>query len=555
MASAEFHYDLLADLKGQIAYSPRAVKRRIIKRIEVFADEIDDEQNYTYDYVCYRITGYRPPAVYEQLFSGKKLRRDVLRILDEISASLKERARDFKEPVYTVSDLARMFDVSAKTISRWRKLGLKSRKMVFDGHGLRTAFLESYIDSFIKHFGPHVKRLAALRELTASDRREIIDRARQLMLKEHYGFSRAVESLSRELGHAPQRIREILKERMGVVTADDKDPSREGLRRFAMASLFAEGCSIGELAKRYNQTRAAVWRAVYEFRAGEVLAETIEYVDNELFHHPQADQIILGAPLPEELTDRGETFTPTTDERPYTYDVRAGGPLLSREDEQELFRRYNYLKFKMAQTQEEIRDSRVKVGLVRRYERLRAEALKIRAVILRSNMRLVVSIARKHVGRRCDLPGLISDGNLSLIKAVEKFDFSRGNKFSTYATWAIMKNYAKSIPEENYTIGTFVTGQNELLEQAPTPAEPPGRKERERAIRDVVRRMIRQLGDREAEVIRRRYGLDPRSEPATLEELGHDLGLTKERVRQIEAKALSKLKRNTDSELVRTLLE
>ena len=555
MASAEYNYDLLADLKAQIMYSPRAVKRRVINRIEAFANEIDDEQSYAYDTACYRLTGYRPPAVHEQLFTGKGLRRDILRTLDEISASLKERARDFKEPVYTVNDLARMFDVSPKTISRWRKLGLKSRKMIFDGHGLRTAFLERYIDSFIEHFGPHVKRLAALRELTAGDRREIIDRARRLMLKEHYGFSRAVESLSRELGHAPQRIREILKERMGLVTGDGKAPSREGLRRFAMASLFAEGASIDRLAKRYNQTRAAVWRAVYKFRASEVLAEGIGFVDNDIFHHPQADEIILAEPLPKELTEMSEAFVPMTDERPYTYDIHAGSRLLTREEEQELFRRYNHLKFKMAAVQEEIRDSRVKVGLVRRYERFRAEALKIRAVILRSNMRLVVSIARKHVGRRRDLSGLISDGNLSLIKAVEKFDFSRGNKFSTYATWAIMKNYAKSIPEENYTIGTFVTGQNDFLEQAPIAPEPPGQKERDWAIRDMVRRMMLHLGDREAEIIRRRYGLGQRKEPATLEELGQDLGLTKERVRQIEAKALSKLKRNTDSDLVRTLLE
>jgi len=555
MASNAYNYGLVEDLKRQIMYSPKSVKKKVVRRIEKLTDEITNDQNYTYDYVCFRITGYRPPAVHEKLFSGKELRQDGLRFLDEISASLKERAKDCREPVYTVNGLARMFDVSPKTISRWRKLGLKSRKMIFDGHGLRTAFLESYIDSFLKHFGPQIKRLAALRELTAEDRRVIIDRARQLMLKEHNGFSRTVELLSSELGHPADRIREILKERMGLVTGDNKNPSREGLTCFAVASSFAEGASIGELARQYNQTRSAIWRTVYRALASEILGESIEYIENPVYHLPQASAIILGNPLSEKLLNLITETNKATRNQHYTYSIQVSTFLLSREQEADLFRRYNYLKFRMRAVQEEIRDSRTKVGLVRRYERYRKEALEIREIILRTNMRLVLSIARKHVGRQCDLPSLISDGSLSLIKAIEKFDFSRGNKFSTYATWAIMKNYAKSIPEENYKIGTLVTGRNELLEQAPSQDEPPGKKERDSAIRKMVGRMMGALGEREAEIIRRRYGIGRIKEPATLEELGQDLGLTKERVRQIEAKALDKLKHISGSDNARSLLE
>ena len=97
---------------------------------------------------------------------------------------------------------------------------------------------------------------------------------------------------------------------------------------------------------------------------------------------------------------------------------------------------------------------------------LQEEALDVKNQIIRSNLRLVVSIAKRHVGPSNNFFELVSDGNMSLIRAVEKFDFSRGNKFSTYASWAIMKNFARTIPEENYRRDRFVTGHEEMFEAA-----------------------------------------------------------------------------------------
>src|SRR5262249_61919925 len=81
-------------------------------------------------------------------------------------------------------------------------------------------------------------------------------------------------------------------------------------------------------------------------------------------------------------------------------------------------------------------------------EKFQAEALAVKNQIIRANLRLVVSIAKKRVGPTNNFFELVSDGNMSLIRAVEKFDTSRGFKFSTYASWAIMKNFARTIREE-----------------------------------------------------------------------------------------------------------
>ena len=104
--------------------------------------------------------------------------------------------------------------------------------------------------------------------------------------------------------------------------------------------------------------------------------------------------------------------------------------------------------------------------------------------MVEANLRLVVSIAKRHVTPANDFFSLVSDGNISLIRAVEKFDYARGNKFSTYASWAIMKNFARSIPDEKHYRERYVTrGAEPFRPRAPSGSihsEEPRQAERDR---------------------------------------------------------------------------
>ena len=212
-------------------------------------------------------------------------------------------------------------------------------------------------------------------------------------------------------------------------------------------------------------------------------------------------------------------------------------PLLGREQEMHLFRKMNYLKHQAKKHREQVDPARAKTSDLDAIERLQEESLAVKNQIIRANLRLVVSIAKRHVGPSNNFFELVSDGNMSLIRAVEKFDFSRGNKFSTYASWAIMKNFARTIPEENYRRDRFVTGHDEMFEAAADNRT--DEHEYENALKrmqEAVKGMLGHLDDRERRIIISRYGLNGASDQ-TLEQLGRELGITKERVRQIESRA------------------
>ena len=178
------------------------------------------------------------------------------------------------------------------------------------------------------------------------------------------------------------------------------------------------------------------------------------------------------------------------------------------------------------------------------FERLVEQANEVKNFLIRSNLRLVVSIAKKHMKPNANFFEMVSDGNISLIRAIEKFDFERGFKFSTYASWAIMKNFARSIPAEYTQLERFRTGNDEVFDQASDP-----RSERlseefiNRRQHEALMGLLDHLEPRERDIVVLRFGLKDGAPPQTLEQVGQKLGVTKERIRQLESRALQKLRK------------
>jgi RNA polymerase primary sigma factor/RNA polymerase sigma factor len=539
----------------QVRFAPREKKIEQVEQAERLLGELDPKRTYTYEYVCYRVTNYRPEAYPDLKVTGQEAKHDLQLFVEDVSDAAAVPAEAAGERVLTVEELAKQFHVSTKTISRWRRVGLVSRRFVFDGRK-RVGFLQSSVDRFIAQNAERVRRGAHFSQLTDEERAAIIERARRLA---RAGGCPAdvTKRLARRTGRSAETIRYTLKQfdqthPAMAVFPDNHGPLRLETKR-KIYQLYHRGESVEALAKRFCRTRASIYRIIGEMRAQRILELPLDYIPSELFarvRSQKTERRILGLmpAAPSELAAKKPRLPSGLP--PYLaslYEV----PLLTRAQETHLFRKMNYLKYKAGKFRDRLDPARPKSGLMDQIERYYDEAVATKNQIIRANLRLVVSIAKRHVGPTENFFELVSDGNMSLMRAVEKFDYARGNKFSTYASWAIMKNFARTIPDEHRQRDRFRTSHGEMFSAAEDDRSDQFEQESAQLQRETqVEKILGRLDEREQKIIVRRFGLRRGQEPLTLKEVGAELGVTKERIRQIEARALSKLRKAVEEEKV-----
>jgi RNA polymerase primary sigma factor len=272
----------------------------------------------------------------------------------------------------------------------------------------------------------------------------------------------------------------------------------------------------------------------------------IEFVPHSSFDDPATHPMILG-PMPAfsagQDVPRGK---PAADLSPLLPSL-CGDPLVTREQEVHLFRKMNFLKHQAARLRGALDPARAEAPGLDQVEALLTEALAIKNQIICANLRLVVSVVRRLNRPNQDFAELVSDGYVTMMRAVERFDFSRGCKFSTYVSWAILNNLTRDSRTDRRR-RLFVTGYEAMLETASDHRneEYACEMDRERRL-EAIRGMLGRLNDRERKIIVDRFGMEGNGEK-TLGELGKELGITKERVRQLEARACDKLREMAEAQ-------
>lgn len=543
----KYHADAVRELRDQLVrYTPKEKRMAQVDRAEKLLDELVDETVYPFDFIHFKITGVRLLQPVAQTLKGHEWAEDIQNFIEEVSASMPMESDKAGQKVSTVEELAKRFEVAGRTINRWRDKGLVARHFRFGGR-LKVGFLESSVERFLNRHSDLVRRGGQFRNLDDRERELIFDKIRTaLELNPELNMTQIARSIAVTLNRSPETIRTLIKEHdkaqpERALFPDLTGPLSDSIKS-QIQTLHGRGLGVAAIARQFRRSRQTIHRVLIEMRAVELLKAPLDFIDNESFAEPGAAQVIL-APLPEADASAKRT-RPPKDLPPYLaslYEV----PLLSKDQEQHLFRKMNFLKWQALRLREKVAAdvTKARSSDLDRIVQLQEESLEVKNQIIRSNLRLVVSIAKRHVGTSANFFELISDGNMSLMRAVEKFDYFRGNKFSTYASWAIVKNFARSIPEESHHRDRFVTGHEEMFEAAADNRSDEQELELvHKNLRITVQSLLNQLDPRERHIIQGRYGIGG-SEECTLEHLGRELGITKERVRQIEARAQEKIRR------------
>jgi len=540
---AKYHHKIIAELSHQLKLSPIRLRVRQLEATEYLIDLIDPAKHYPYDFICHHITGYKPTGSFPQrAMSGKTVIGDLVQLVEDLSSTAVIPVESVGIDCWTTEELASRLKVSTKTICRWRRRGLPGRKLRYPDNTIRMAFLERNIRRFVTKNHDMVKRGAAFKQLTAKEKQQIIDLSKQTLAERRMRLHELSQLIAAQVGRAVETVRYTIRRydqanpEDALFGRDDEPVVKPELQ--AIYDAVKSGTSYEQAGRKFGHTAEAIESIVREVRARLLKSEEIQYIHNQEFEAPDADERILNAPCQPDTETK--QIRPPKDLPPYLQELYRQ-PLLNPEQERNIFRKYNYLKFKANCLHRHLDELNATDEMLDKIENLLTQSEQVKNRILQANLRLVVSIARRHVGRSPHFFEIVSDGNLALMRAVEKFDYAKGYKFSTYASWAIMRNYARTIPEEMYQSTRQVTGSEEILAVAPA-REEDTRESVIEAARHLIQKGLDLLTARERSVLVWHYGLEKNKSPMTLEQIGKVFGVTKERIRQIERNALKKLR-------------
>ena len=274
--------------------------------------------------------------------------------------------------------------------------------------------------------------------------------------------------------------------------------------------------------------------------AQEIRATPIPFVDDARFHGRGAEKWLKSLEpewLPASSESRGRTLGVAF----MTELVQA--PLLTPPQEQYLFLRMNFLKYQAAQWQQKLKPTAPNASLMERIRTALAAAMEIRNQICQANLRLVVAVARNLSNSLDQLSELTSEGLLPLMRAVELFNAGLGNRFSTYATWAVRNQMLRVIKRQRVQ-----QEYSNREEEAPWANVAETRRSTSEDVQIQAARqafttsLVAELTERERMIVTARFGLDGEPGGQSLSEISVRQGLSKERVRQIVQQAVGKLR-------------
>lgn len=545
---AKFRLDSLADFARQLRFTPADARAAQLSAAERLLTDLDPNKAYPLDFVIYRVTGYQPKPKADadllggaaNLLTGSALQHDLGLLIEQVSETLDWETRFLPEPVLSIDDITEKFNVTSKTIQRWRRRGLPARRFVFPDGKRRVGFLLSNVERFV---AAHHDCTTNVSQVDETERRHILRHAVRLATEAHCCQAEICRRIGKKLARSPLAILHTVRKHDAEnpqaaifphAPADLAEPQRARILR-----AYKHGLPLRTLARRTHLPRSVIYRVILDARIHRLGKRKIKFLDDPLYHDPDAARAIHAIASQTELSPpaKPEDSRVPRDLPPYLRELYRV-PLLSPAAERALFLKFNFHKYQFVSARRKLEPQFARARDLDRLEGFLRQATATKNDILRANLRLVVSVARKHVRPGLPLMDLISEGNLTLMRAVEGFDLHKGNRFSTYCTLALMKGFARAVPlmlaaAGSRTDALLAAVPDRRIEQATE----------HRLNRDHVHHLLTTLTATERQVLLAHYGLD-HQHPATHTQVAALLGLTPQRVRQLEQTALAKLRQS-----------
>lgn len=293
---------------------------------------------------------------------------------------------------------------------------------------------------------------------------------------------------------------------------------------------------------QFCQLSAEVGESPTQYEVSAVLEEAECFIPSDEFADRKAESQILGDDFLSDCVDASSPARKSS--RKVSLPPHLAGltesKLLTPEQERRLFQRMNFLRYRAWKILNPSRGSTTQWDLERARALVQA-ANWHRDVIVQANVRLVISIVKKFVNNQCGFDDLLSDGIMALIRSVDKFDYQRGFRFSTYATQVVRRNSYRFVMErqdERMKVTNSINEPGLDVEEVSTSTMS---ETRWNTLQSHLRGMLDELDKREKLIIRARFSLGGHRRVQTLQKLADRLGISKERVRQLEKRAVEKL--------------
>lgn len=530
----EFQCPALSQLAHELTLAPVRHRVRAVEAARTTISTLDAGRSYPLSFLVYQITGYRsrkggPDGT---RIAGRVAIGDLVLLVEKVT--LGNPLTPNGEALLDAAEVCSRWRISAKTLDRWRERGLAACWFAPPDGPNRLLFQRDDCEGFERRHAERIRRAGDYRRVDHAERRALAEAALKIIEATECGIGAACERVARKMKRNGETVRKALHwlvrggDSLNATEGTDDDGRDAPDSRYRHGRCGADGDADGPKGPAD--------------RLAELVASPIQYMYAPEFDHPRAEGLIL-APRESRVAFEDAAARTPPDLPAYLAELYRT-PLLLPEDSADLFRRFNYLLYR-AEEARRLLDPRLPcTAAVEHIEGLLARAAAIKNRIVQSNLRLVVSIARRHLGRvpRMDLFELVAEGNLILMRAARTFDFTRGLRFTTYASWAVMRHFARLAAETSRYGRRYLAAVSEVAEsaadvQTPDPEEQAGETERDDALAEVVK----QLQPREREIVLRRFGLRD-YEPQTLEEVAGAIQVSRETVRQIERRTLLKLR-------------